>query len=276
MTLLFVSPHLDDVALSCAGRLLRARAAGVRVVVASVFSAGGPGHRHRQEEDRAALSSIGAEAVHLGFADGPWRPGIELTYRSLVLESVVDPALVAAVGHAVSALVRALHPDETCLPLGVGGHIDHRTVCAAHTVIPGPVAFYEDRPYAFADVLTRLRLHELGAVAAHGDVEGPLAAAFDAWPHLRAYVASGQKDERAFAIRAHALRAAFHAGPSLAAETVVFTEDELARAAALVAGYRSQCRDLFGVEDAAGVARVYRGAGSGAFVERIFRMTARA
>jgi LmbE family N-acetylglucosaminyl deacetylase len=243
------------------------------VVVATVFSAGGAAHRARQQEDRAALASIGAEVVHLGFADGPWRPGIQLSYRSLVLESAVDAALVAAVGDAVSALACALEPSETFLPLAVGGHVDHRTVFAASAAIPGPVAFYEDRPYAFADVFVRLRLHELGVAAADGDLEGPLAAAFDAWPHLRAYVASGpeRERERAFAIRAHARPAAFRAGVALRAETVAFTPDELARAAALVTGYRSQCRDLFGAEDAAGVAAVYRGAGAGAFVERVFR-----
>jgi LmbE family N-acetylglucosaminyl deacetylase len=269
MTRLFVSPHLDDVALSCAGRLLRARDAGDRVVVATVFSAGGPAHGARQEEDRAALASIGAEAVHLGFSDGPWRPGIELSYRSLVLEAAVDAALVAAVADAVSGLVRALGPRETYLPLGVGGHIDHRTVCAAAAGVAGPVAFYEDRPYAFADVFVRLRLHELGAAAVDGDPEGPLGAAFASRPHLRGYVPL--EDERAFAIRAHARRAAFRARLPLLAETLAFSEDELARAVTLVTRYRSQCRELFGAEDAAGIARVYRGPATGAFVERIYR-----
>jgi LmbE family N-acetylglucosaminyl deacetylase len=268
MTLLWVSPHLDDVALSCAGRLLRARAAGMRVVVATVFSGGGPSHRARQQEDRAALASIGAEVVHLGFPDGPWRPGIQLSYRSLVLESAVDPALVGEVGRALGELVRAVAPSETHLPLGVGGHIDHRTVFAAHRAIAGPVAFYEDRPYAFPEIFVRLRLHEVGAAALDGDPEGALAAAFDRWPHLRAYVPSPK--ERSLAIREHARLEAFRPGLALVGETMALTEDELARAAALVTGYRSQCRDLFGVEHAAGIAAAYRAPRGGGFIERTY------
>lgn len=270
VTLLWVSPHLDDAVLSCAGHLLRARTAGFRVVVATVFSTGSPEHAVRREEDRATLSAIGAEVVHLGFPDGPWRPGLELSYRSLVLESGVDPALAADVGHAVDALVRALQPSETCLPLGVGGHIDHRTVFEAHSAITGTLAFYEDRPYAFAEIFIRLRLHETGAAALDSDLEAPVTAAFDTWPHLRTYVSGRQ--ERALAIQAHARLAPFVPGLRLAAEMAAFTEEELAAATALVLGYGTQCRDLFGAADATGVARVYRNP-AGGLVERTFRPT---
>jgi hypothetical protein len=178
--------------------------------------------------------------------------------------------------------VRTLRPDEIHFPLGVGGHIDHRTVFAAHPAlathathgthgtIDGSLAFYEDRPYAFPEIFTRLRLHELGVAPAGDDPTASLAAAFAAWPHLRAYVPSAQ--ERAVAIEAHARLPAFRPGLALVSETATFGDGQLARAAALVAGYRSQCRALFGVEDPAGIAAVYRAAGAGAFDERSYRI----
>ena len=90
----YLSPHLDDVALSCGGRVWLQAQAGARVAVVTVFAgAPEPGDglspfaqslherweqpsgavRMRQEEDREALSVLGAAALHWPYTDCVYR-----------------------------------------------------------------------------------------------------------------------------------------------------------------------------------------------------------
>jgi GlcNAc-PI de-N-acetylase len=152
MTALYVSPHLDDVAFSCAASLLH-RAAKERVIVATVFTEG-KGSAGRRAEDRRALPF--AQIVHLGFLDAPDRLRIKPGFTSLVLEPHVDRGLTKSIRQALQPLLR--EADRAYFPLGVGGHIDHRTVFEAH---PPHAYFYEERPYTLAAPLRQLRLLEL-------------------------------------------------------------------------------------------------------------------
>jgi len=273
---LFVSPHLDDVALSCGGHLLRAQAGGERSVVATVFTAGEPGYEARRREDERTLASVGAEVVHLGFPDAPYRPGLRLSYTSLALASELDPRLVDEVAAALARLARDLRAGELWLPLGVGRHIDHRTVFATHARLAGDLVFYEDRPYAFSRELLALRLREIGAP----DPPPPpsaeaLAISFATLPFLRAYVPTDA--ERAAAVATHAAQAnAAGPGLSLVEEIATFSEGDLAAVAALVAGYGTQAPDLFGAGDAGTVAAAYRQASrslaAAPLAERRFRL----
>ena len=148
MTTLYVSPHLDDVAFSCAASILKRRD---RVIVATVFTEG-KGSATRRAEDRRAFT----DTVHLGFLDAPERLRIRPSFTSLVLEPRVDRLLVQRIRRALQPLVK--QADRVFFPLGIGGHIDHRTVFEAH---PPGAYFYEDRPYALAAPLRLLRLLEL-------------------------------------------------------------------------------------------------------------------
>jgi hypothetical protein len=152
MTTLYVSPHLDDAAFSCAAGLLQ-RAAKERVIVATVFTEG-KGSAKRRAEDRRAYTF--AETVHLGFLDAPDRLHIKPSFKTLVLEAGVDQKLVREIRRALQPLLR--DADRVYFPLAIGGHIDHRTVFEAH---PQSAYFYEDRPYALAAPLRQLRLLEL-------------------------------------------------------------------------------------------------------------------
>ena len=58
----YLSPHLDDVAISCPARILEERAEGRRVLVVTLFSKG-PGERVRKREDRRAMRLLGADHV---------------------------------------------------------------------------------------------------------------------------------------------------------------------------------------------------------------------
>jgi len=87
MVHLFLSPHLDDIGLSCAGLAGRLARQGDRVIMATFCTADYEGpfalspaakhehwqwqlgerpYRHRRAEDRQAADLLGAEALHLG------------------------------------------------------------------------------------------------------------------------------------------------------------------------------------------------------------------
>ena len=90
----FVSPHLDDAALSCGGNIARLARAGTRVTVVTVFTAdqspgsalsplamrthaswgvGDQPFEARRAEDAAACKAMGADAEHLGLLDAIYR-----------------------------------------------------------------------------------------------------------------------------------------------------------------------------------------------------------
>jgi LmbE family N-acetylglucosaminyl deacetylase len=129
----YVSPHLDDAALSCSARILRDVAAGKRVLVATVFSAGAPDEARRKREDRRAMKRLGVEHVHLDYRDAPWRNRRFDSFRAIVL------------GKADFRLRLRFDADEIVAPLAIGTHVDHRIV---HAAFPRAM-YYEDRPYAF-------------------------------------------------------------------------------------------------------------------------------
>ena len=64
--------------------------------------------------------------------------------------------------HRVLAELRRAYPAATIYaPLGIGGHVDHCLTHQAARRIDGPVAFYEDMPYALLGNLTPLVMRPL-------------------------------------------------------------------------------------------------------------------
>ncbi len=170
MTVLAVSPHLDDAAFSAGGTMAALAAAGHRVVVATVFTRSvprptgfalacqtdkglGPEVDYlalRRAEDAAACARLGARAVWLDQAEAPHRG-----YAS-------PEALFAGVHpgdrdtwRVVLDRLRALDGEPADLVLscqGQGGHADHRVVVRAVAAwareTGRPVAWWRDLPYA--------------------------------------------------------------------------------------------------------------------------------
>lgn len=152
---LFLSAHLDDVVLSCPGHVLAARA-GADVVVATLFSEGGPDHARRRADDARACAALGARPLHLGLRDAPWRRGHPPSFRALVLDALErDAEDFAEARRAVAALVASLRPALVYAPLAVGEHVDHRALFEA---APRHARFYEDQPYALARGAIEARL----------------------------------------------------------------------------------------------------------------------
>jgi LmbE family N-acetylglucosaminyl deacetylase len=174
---LYLSPHFDDVALSCGGRVFRQTTAGESVLVVTIMAAepppglqsetveslhnrwrdslGGEGIETgivalRRAEDRAALAILGADVLHLPFQDCIYRlePDGRLRYPGPTdMFGHINPQdndIIDELTRAFAALPPAGH---VYLPLGVGRHVDHRvTRLAAERVFIDP-AYYEDYPY---------------------------------------------------------------------------------------------------------------------------------
>lgn len=175
---LYVSPHLDDVVLSCGGRLAAAGREERTAVVASVFAAPTPrepvtplarGYHElmgtgndpflRRREDREALGLLGAQPLHLEYLDCIYRIRVDdlplVTQQSDIFrfDDVEEQELVHAVTHDLHELMITTGACRVFLPLALGWHRDHvLTRRAAELSLQRidhriDVLYFEDVPY---------------------------------------------------------------------------------------------------------------------------------
>lgn len=145
VTILVVSPHLDDAVFS-AGQFLAARPGAVVVTVLAGapiqpvqtkwdLNSGFTDSQHaitiRRDEDRTALAMLGAIPVHLDYLDCQYKPE---NHRALVA--------------GLTNEIEKRQPELVVGPLGLG-HADHirvrDAVLAAHREVP--LWLYGDLPY---------------------------------------------------------------------------------------------------------------------------------
>jgi len=169
---LYLSPHRDDVALSCAARLLAERSRGERILIVTLF---GPGPGDGKGRDGGtALPSV--RLRHLGFAhrDLGWPEARSRTprYRSLSALAggwdATDQEYFTQAVRLLSDLGPRSRARQVYIPLAVGGHIDHRLTCEAGRAVfqsghGRNVFLYEERPDALVRGAVRMRLGQLGA-----------------------------------------------------------------------------------------------------------------
>jgi len=167
---IYLSPHLDDAALSCGGQIVARSRRGERPWIVTACTAAAPAelspfarrlHRQwgldgadvadvRRREDRAACAVLGAEPHHLDLLDGAYRrvdgDWLYPTWRALCgPPSPRDPALA----RLVELLARLPPAARVVAPLAAGGHVDHRLMRrAAEEVFGRRLTYYEDLPYA--------------------------------------------------------------------------------------------------------------------------------
>lgn len=177
-TLLVLSPHLDDAALSCGASMARAVDGGWRAVVLVLFAgvppeaALTPAAREYHEmcglgddaiaarigEDEAAMSVLSAESRRLDLLECLYRLGPDGTPLYPSWADISDPpggpepAIVDAVTAGIADALASYQPDVVLHPLAVGGHVDHLAVRAGALRVqagaPGVSWFgYEDVPY---------------------------------------------------------------------------------------------------------------------------------
>ncbi len=173
-TALFISPHLDDVAFSCGGTLLRlADEPAWRVVLCTVFTASVDNPQDfalrcqtdkgiapevdymalRRAEDQAFAEAAGVDdAWHWELPEAPHRG-----YGSpaeLFAGEHADDTIWQRVRDDLTSLDAELQPDVVFAPQGLGNHVDHlQTIRAVLGVYPpaGKVCWYRDTPYAIRE-----------------------------------------------------------------------------------------------------------------------------
>ena len=173
-TALFLSPHLDDVAFSCGGALLRlADDPAWRVVLCTVFTATVDNPQGfalrcqtdkglapevdymalRRAEDRVYAEAAGVDdAWHWEECEAPHR-GYDSPSELFAGEHPNDTAWLS-VHDQLTSLDAELQPDIVFAPQGLGNHVDHlQTIRAVLGVYPGgdKVCWYRDTPYAIRE-----------------------------------------------------------------------------------------------------------------------------
>ncbi|NTW45465.1 MAG: PIG-L family deacetylase [Candidatus Moranbacteria bacterium] len=187
----FVSPHLDDAALSC-GNLMTYLLGKTDMEVWTVFTeASAPPYtlsakaflsqcgisdanrlfRVRKDEDKEVLDRLRSGFRHLGHPDALFRRrkvGLFLrtiarlvpefdhaypTYRWHVVTGRVALSEEAFQSHILSEITEGVTERVPILffPLGLGKHVDHVLVREVGLQYSGPVVFYSDFPYSLSD-----------------------------------------------------------------------------------------------------------------------------
>lgn len=162
---LFISPHTDDVTLSCAGRMLWERDRGQRVLAVVVFS----GASGQPAEGSTTLDQLGIDELLLNEPAAPSRNAAYASLAALLKGGHPEDAQrLRDLLERLDEIVRTTQARHIYLPLGVGNHVDHLIVhdAGAQAIPESPgreVFFYEDRPYAFLPGSIWIRLGQLGA-----------------------------------------------------------------------------------------------------------------
>ena len=183
----FLSPHYDDVALSCGGTVARLARSGLTPEIVVVFGAEpdagavlspfaartqkrwgltqGAEIAGRRREEAVAAVALGATSAALPFLDAIYRDrhyqDDEQLFGEVATAETILPAQIAA------ALALDALPDAKVrlyAPLAVGGHVDHRHGFAVGVSLARfgwDVWFYEDLPYALRAGALETRLAAL-------------------------------------------------------------------------------------------------------------------
>lgn len=185
---IYVSPHMDDAAYSCGGRILQSRARGARVLVLTVFGTGSadappPATAQANFTDYAARAAEELAVMQRLDADFIWLDYPELLFRENSLWDVArffvpfmwlgGRAQDELFEATLQVVTRRLAPGgQLFAPLAIGFHPDHRLLFdvgrALHALGRFRVGFYEDIPYALRPPMAALQLRLLG-------VERPLS-----------------------------------------------------------------------------------------------------
>jgi len=176
--IIFVSPHLDDAIISCGGLIHRLIKLGIKVKIITVFAGSSTGNLSpfaewmqkewnlpfdapgaRRTEDLNAISSIGAEAIHLQFPCSIYRFDLKTgkflyTSKTDIFsgECLQEPKILPDMIQEINTKINIRTPEILFIPLSIGGHIDHILTRKALEAIYLPeekkrLIYYEDFPY---------------------------------------------------------------------------------------------------------------------------------
>lgn len=185
---LFLSPHFDDVVLSCGGLL--AASPRDRTWLVTVFTSAGDwrlspltenlhrqwgtnadAYSQRQAEDTAVTTRLGIRGLWLGFPEVIYRDSSLVALQQLFSQTppASDMPVIDAVRESLLQLIKSRPGCTIFAPLGLGYHRDHIIVYEAARAVERVASadasffYYEDFPYNTSPAGTKRRLHEIGA-----------------------------------------------------------------------------------------------------------------
>ncbi len=185
---IYLSPHLDDAALSCGGSIARFVGSGQRVLVVNICTGSPPPEgpfspfaqqmhrqwalppgeavRRRIQEDVEALETLGADSYLLDQLDAIYRmPTAYVGDATLFGEIDLADTLADALPAHIAALAERFPAAIFYAPMGVGQHVDHQATYAAALPFAQrglSMAFYEDFPYVAVTGALERRLAQIG------------------------------------------------------------------------------------------------------------------
>ena len=220
---IYISPHLDDVALSCGGLVYQQTRSGVAVEIWTIcagdppdapfsplarklharWGTGEDAVKLRREEDRLSCDRLGAVHRHFSVPDCIYRLDAGGRQHGYTTEESIfgdlSPKDLEMAGQ-LAGEINDLAGEDAVLyaPLGIGNHVDHQLTCAVAANLKREIRYYPDYPYV-------IRRPEKAAALAPGGTqaviyslsENDLTAWQDAvaahasqissfWPHLAA------------------------------------------------------------------------------------------
>jgi len=199
MDWIYLSPHLDDVALSVGGLLWEQSQAGRRVAIWTVcagdpprgdispfaeslharWETGNQSMAVRRMEDVASSQRLGANFVHFTVPDCIYRrspfSGEHLYASEESLWIPVHPDEEPLINQIADQIKEKLPPQANLVcPLTLGGHVDHRLTRLAAEKLRIPLWFYADYPYVL-DTEYFSRLENKPSTVTHISPPGLLA-----------------------------------------------------------------------------------------------------
>jgi LmbE family N-acetylglucosaminyl deacetylase len=171
---IFLSPHYDDVVLSCGGTVAALVAAECQPLMVTIFGGETPEElvgdfarwKHsrwgyesadavltvRRDEDAAAAAILGCRTRWLGYFDAIYRGERYAADGELFGDlKEVEAGLVPLIADEILSLPEWETGTTVYVPLAIGGHVDHQITFAAGQLLAArgiSVFAYEDCPYA--------------------------------------------------------------------------------------------------------------------------------
>ena len=169
---IYLSPHMDDVAISCGGLVWEQVQAGDLVEIWTIctgdpppgplspfarelhtrWQTGREATSVRRREDQQACRELGAAWRHLSIPDCIYRTdaaGQHLYASTQALFGELQPADFALVESISRKIFERLNEQDILIsPLAIGEHVDHQLTRAAAEATGRPLRYYADYPYA--------------------------------------------------------------------------------------------------------------------------------
>ncbi len=172
MKWIYLSPHFDDVALSCGGLVWEQASAGHPVSIWTICGGDPPARPYstfaaslharwqtgaqavasRRQEDILSCQRMGASFRHFSLSDCIYRPADESIPHYYASEEAIfgeiDPGEAGLVRELSQTLSREIESGaQVVCPLTLGGHVDHRLTRRAAEQSGLPLMYYADYPY---------------------------------------------------------------------------------------------------------------------------------